>query len=118
MVPTKIGKRYAVIATPVGTHEALLYKDMALATKFGQQSGQTLLMDAVTDQTIVMTSKPELYSWGVPASSATIVATLKNPTSRATIFHYDVGDPLTDGSLAPSCRGAFSRTSRIRFSRS
>ena len=50
---------------------------------------------------------PKSVSWGIPNNSAIKVASLANDPSRYSIFAYDTGAPLVDGTLAPARRVAF-----------
>ncbi|MBM3878292.1 MAG: hypothetical protein FJ387_00980 [Verrucomicrobia bacterium] len=53
-------------------------------------------------------SSPQRFTWGVPAASAAIVATLADNPTRATIYAYDTGALLIDGlTKAPARRVHF-----------
>ena len=115
VVPVTVGARFASVAVPVIVWEPFLYPDMRMtaagSAKRGEEAGQTQvkvvapshpLAAGLTGSPTVQTPATAL-SWGVPAASADVVATVAANAGRATVFSYSTGDAMATGT-APADR--------------
>ncbi|MFK8025663.1 MAG: sulfatase-like hydrolase/transferase [Ilumatobacter sp.] len=107
VVPGTVGDAFTSLAVPVVSSEALLFDDLEIATSAGQakdQNGVRLTADA---SSVTTSSTRRSYAWGVAVPSASVIATLRSNTARATVFTLEAGATLADGSSAAECRGGF-----------
>ncbi len=95
---------------PVLVYKPWIYGNMGLAGTFGSASGTSVSianpaspLAAGLSGTVPITTTSGPVGYGTPAASAEVVATA---SGRATLFAYEAGDVLTDGSAAASCRVA------------
>ena len=115
VVPATVGTRFSSVAVPVIVWEPFLYPDMKMtatgSAKRGEEAGQTQvkvvapshpLAAGLTGSPTVQTPATAL-SWGVPAATADVVATVAANAGRATVFSYSTGDAMATGA-APADR--------------
>lgn len=110
--------KYLNIAIPVINYEAAVYDNMLMTTDVdgvtrGTIGTQTDLFITAVNHPItigiatgvqtVMTA-PETFTFGVPAASADILATLAGDQTKAAIFVYEQGDLLIDGTTPAAGR--------------
>jgi hypothetical protein len=112
-----IGATFKTVAAPVWVSKPWLLDDQAMTgpvagTDYGTTSTDQVVIAAPSHPlaagytgTITMTSGPNTTQFGVPGPAATTVATSNgNPT----IFVYEPGAGLADGTVTPGCRIALS----------
>jgi hypothetical protein len=115
-----IGNSLNATPVPILTWESWLYDDLGLTgTQVGQDFGlapkqtqvsvvadDSLLAGGLTGEVEVYGKKDELR-WGKPGDQALTIATLPGQGEKATIFAYDAGVTLADGTVAPARRVGF-----------
>ncbi len=99
---------YRLTPVPVLVYKPWIYNDMGLASAFGSASGTGVSITSPSSPlaaglsgTASLTTTRGPVPWGTPAPSAEVIAT---STGQASLFAYDTGDQLIDGSQARSCR--------------
>jgi len=119
ILPGNVGNRFNLVAVPMIVYEASLYDNLGLtgtaaSTDFGRKENQTQLhmtgshfLTAGLTGNVIVGDAPASFSWGKPAPAAIVAATLRNDTTRATIFAYDEGAMLANGTTSPARRVAF-----------
>jgi hypothetical protein len=119
--PNQVGATFRNDPRPVMLWRYDLFDNMAMTgaqldVDFGLAFAQTQLELVDNDTSIgeglpagptLITVTNDIYSWGVPAPTSHVVATLLGDSSRAAIFAYDQGDVLIDNSLALGKRVGF-----------
>lgn len=118
VAPNKVGNKFSLVSVPVLVFEPWLYDNLGLTgpvarTDYGRSSLQSQLRMSGTHPltgglsgvVTVGTSSANL-SWGKPGADAVVAATLKNNTSRPTIFAYEANALLANGTAAPARRVA------------
>ena len=112
-----VGDRFTTIDIPVICFESYLYDDLKMTAAqpkkdYGNWRRQdTIYLNAV-DESITtnhqgqvrVTSRRRIIGWGIPASSATIIAFLNRFSDRATIFTYEEDAQLVNEMPAPARR--------------
>ncbi|MEM7276285.1 MAG: PKD domain-containing protein, partial [Actinomycetota bacterium] len=115
----KVGSIFTNTPIPVLSYKSQLFDDLLLTASgsgnFGEQGSYTavdvvdpdhpIIGGAFDGQTEILTSAAKV-AWGVPGPEAQVAARRLNSSSRATLFTYDPGAALADGTLAPAARGA------------
>ena len=86
---------------------------MAASTDYGRAQNQTSLRMTGTHPLtggltgiVAVGSAASIFSWGRPGGAALVAATLRNNSARATIFGYEAGALLANGTPAPARRVA------------
>jgi hypothetical protein len=112
-----VGTTFYDVAEPVWVAKPWTLDDMGMTgpasgVDFGTSPGSIITIDnpahplaAGLDGDVTITSSNKTVSWGVPGGDGTVVATLD---ALPTIFVYDAGALLADGTTAAGCRLAFS----------
>ena len=107
---------FAPVATPLVSWKPWSYSPLHLTgstggVDFGNVSSSTVAITntqhplaAGLSGTVAITSSTQTTGWGVPASSADVVATV---SGKPGLFAYRSGDPLVGGTTAPACRVGF-----------
>ena len=107
---------FTSVATPLVSWKPWSYDPLDLTgptanADYGNASASTLAfpnaqhpLAAGLSGTVAITSSPQTIGWGVPATSADVVATV---TGKPGLFAYRAGDPLVGGAPAPACRVGF-----------
>jgi acyl-CoA thioesterase-1 len=117
VAPGKVNNKFTQVAVPVLVFEPYLYDNLGMTgpdagTDFGRSIQDSLRMSGTHPLTaglagvVIVSTTPVKFSWGKPGAAAIVAATLKNNTSRPTIFAYRAGDLLASGTTAPSRRVA------------
>jgi acyl-CoA thioesterase I len=118
VAPGKVNNKFTQVAVPVLVFEPYLYDNLGMTgavagTDFGGSGLQDSLRMSGTHPltaglagVVAVGTAPVKFSWGKPGAAATVAATLKNNTSRPTIFAYRAGDLLASGTTAPARRVA------------
>jgi hypothetical protein len=114
---TPLGNAFSGGNVPVVTWERMLFDEFGLTgptldTHYGLEAGQTelTLVDpchpaaAGLEGTVTVFTAAADATWGVPAVSATTIATSVNDSSHASLFAIETGDGLYDGTPAPARR--------------
>lgn len=127
-----VNTKFRNVAVPVVTWESYLFDDLGMVSaqsgNYGTISGQTKVTMTTEPHPLAaglhgyasyeqnVFGAPGDMSWGKPASSATVIATLASDSSKATIFAYDKGDQMV-GMSAPARRVAlmFHNSSDVYF---
>ncbi len=115
--PAKVGDTFRDAAVPVITWERFMYGNLgmtAAGSGRGEVSSQRDLSVVALDHPLAaglagrvrVQNSSTNFSYGVPSSDATVVATTVANSSRATIFAYDAGDTMV-GHVAPARRVGF-----------
>jgi acyl-CoA thioesterase-1 len=114
-----VGNKFNQVAVPLIVYEASLYDNLGLTgtaagTDFARRQNQTQLrivgtspLTAGLSGLVTVANSVSSFSWGKPAASAVVAATLKGDSTRATIFGYNAGAMLASGTSAPARRVAF-----------
>ncbi|NET48837.1 MAG: hypothetical protein F6K09_08950, partial [Merismopedia sp. SIO2A8] len=116
---SKIGTTFTNVTTDIMTWEPFLYDDLDMTGgragidfgfAFGNQVDITNaghgLANGLTDEIGVYGDRANL-SWARPGTSADIIATLPDDSDKATIFAYDEGSTLVNGTATPGKRLGF-----------
>lgn len=111
-----IGNTFTDVAVPVLLWETWLYDDMEMCgstsdTDYGTDEGATAVTIAASSHPLAAglsgtVTTGQACGWGVPASSADIVATVPGNGGQAAIFAYEQGDEMVEGT-APARRVGF-----------
>lgn len=116
-ISTRVADKFLSVEKPVLVLEPAILDDMRMTegTDMGTVTGTMItvqpaagaLAAGLSGDTTVVTA-PSIFIWGIPATSATVVAKVMSSTStqRATIFTYEKGATLVSG-FATGKRGAF-----------
>jgi acyl-CoA thioesterase-1 len=116
VAPGKVGNKFNQVAAPVIAFEPGVYDNLGLTgpvsgTDFGGKSDQSQIrmsgthpLTAGLSGLVTVGTSPAKFSWGKPGASAVIAATLKSTSARATIFGYEAGASLANGTSAPARR--------------
>jgi hypothetical protein len=114
VVPSKVGGRFTHVPLPVVTWEPYLYDDMLMSAAGSAENTTASSTINVVDAgdplaagltgTVAVTTAAYPLSFGRPGPGARVVAAVPGRPDRATVFAYDAGSPLVDGSLAPELR--------------
>jgi acyl-CoA thioesterase I len=115
----KIGATFAATAVPVVTWEGGLFDDLGLTgptlgVDYGETAGtdqrkrvvmtvSTHPLAAGLSGTVTVSDPASRFMWGLPASSAALVATLENDPTKYAVFGYESGATMFSGS-APARR--------------
>lgn len=98
-----VGARFRTATQPIILSEPLLYDELgmvdATAGSLGEADGQNSLRIAAPGHplaagltgTSMVTGVPADFGWGVPTSSAVVVATIVDQPGQAAVFAYDTG---------------------------
>ena len=99
-----VGSKFRDVAVPVILWESGLFDDMQMTSASGGNgtTGSQTQVNVVNSSHPlaaglsgqVTTSAAKTYSWGVPSSSADIVARLSSDNTKSTIFAYETGRPM------------------------
>ena len=115
---SKVATKFRLSTIPVVTWEPYLYDDMGMTgtvagtdygLSFGEQnisvvnSGHPLAGGLSAGTTALSSVTTNDFGWGVPESSAVIIATISGQPTEAAIFAYDSGDTMP-GLTAPARR--------------
>jgi len=118
VAPGKVGSKFTQVAIPVLAFEPYVYDDMGMTgtvagTDFGRSGIQTRMrivgthpLTAGLSGIVTIGDAAANLSWGVPGAAAVIAATLQGNSTRATIFAYEAGSLLANGTAAPARRVA------------
>jgi lysophospholipase L1-like esterase len=118
VAPGNVGDKFNQVSASVIAFEPGVYDNLGMTgpisgTDFGRSSDQTDLRMSGTHPltagfagVITVGSSAAKFSWGKPGAAAVIAATLKNNSSRPTIFAYEAGASLANGTFAPARRVA------------
>ena len=105
-----VADTYRQTPVPILLYKPWIYDDMGLAGAYGTFIGSSVgIVDSTSplaaglSGTVSINTVNGPFGWGDPAASADIIATT---SAGATLFAYDTGDVLVDGSEAASCRVA------------
>jgi hypothetical protein len=113
-----VSTKFTNLAVPVITWEDALYDEMGLtldgAAGHGIQNSQQTVsiaapghpLGAGLSGVVTANAAPATYSWGAPAASAVIAATLSGANPSAVIFGYESGAAMI-GQSAPARRIGF-----------
>jgi hypothetical protein len=115
-----VAAKYRALPTPVIVMNSAVFDDMRMTgtmanTAFGTVNGRAIVMaqgqtahplSAGLSGTVNVAGGNAPLNWGVPAATATIIATLPNAAQRATIFGYESG-AMMQGQVAPAKRLGF-----------
>ncbi len=116
VAPGKVGNKFNQVSAPVIAFEQGVYDNLGLTgpvsgTDFGRASNQTQIrmsgthpLTAGLSGLVAVGTSAAKFSWGKPGASAVIAATLKSNSSRPTIFGYEAGALLANGTSAPARR--------------
>jgi PKD repeat protein len=115
--PSKVGSMFRDVAVPVLTWERFLYANLgmtAAGSSRGEISGQRTLNIVAPDHPIAagfsgpttVQNSSAKFTYGVPGSEATVVATAAANSVRATIFAYETASSMV-GLSAPARRVGF-----------
>ncbi len=113
-----VGTALTTVDTPVVNSEYLLHDDLGLtangSANRNEQGGQNaidivdpanpIVDNAFSSGSLVVFSKFSRATWGRPAATADIVATIEGDQTRATLFAYEDGATLANGDAAPARR--------------
>lgn len=112
VVPSKVGETLADVAAPVLTWEGYLFDDMAMSAS--GETGRTYRSHSIVDPLHPLAAgasgNARVYnnehklSYGMPGPDADVVASVPGRPEQATVFAYDRGDTLVDGTAAPGRR--------------
>jgi hypothetical protein len=109
---------YRTFAFPVLVMNSALFDDMRMTANGGQNLGTTSareveikvpehpLAAGLTGRVAIGAANSAL-SWGVPGPSATVVATLTDQATRATVFGYEEAVTMAQNQKAPARRVGF-----------
>ncbi|HWN05559.1 MAG TPA: SGNH/GDSL hydrolase family protein [Steroidobacteraceae bacterium] len=118
VAPGKVGNKFNQVPVPVLTFEPSVYDNLGMTgtvagTDFGQSATQTQMrvvgthpLAAGLSGVVTIGNAPVRLSWGKPGASAAVAATLKGNSTRATIFGYEAGSQLVNGTSAAARRVA------------
>lgn len=118
VAPGKIGTKFNQVQVPVLTFEPWIYDNLGMTgtvarTDYGRSGSQTQLrivgthaLTAGLSGVVTVGNAPASLAWGKPGPDAVVAATLKGNSTRATIFAYESGSLLADGTAAPARRVA------------
>jgi len=112
-----VSNKFTDVAVPVLTWESYIFDDLKLTgatteTDFGVTAGQTTL-DIVNSShpaaggltgTVTVFVGVRNMRWGVTATGGVSIATLPGAPQQATVFVFDTGAELIDGTAAPARR--------------
>lgn len=115
IIGSQVNTKFTDVKVPVLTWEPELYSDLGMthdiAGSDGRASNQnlvTLIGDHTLTGGLAGTAKVVTYSqymsWGVPSEDAIVAGHLVGDPSKATVFGYEAGSLLANGSLAPAKR--------------
>jgi Bacterial surface protein, Ig-like domain/Putative Ig domain/Immunoglobulin domain len=121
VVPNDIGVLFRNDTRPVMLWQPRLFDDMGMTgivtgSDYGSAAGQsqlelldnpTVIGDGFTPGPVLATTRLQNFAWGVPGSTAHVVATLVGNSTAAAIFGYDEGTILIDGTFAMGRRLGF-----------
>jgi hypothetical protein len=110
--------KYRNVTIPVISYESAIFDDMLMTTDVdtvtrGTVASQTDLFVTALNHPITLgigtgvrtvTTAPETFTFGVPAPSADILATVAGDQTKATIFVYEPNDLLIDGTTPAAGR--------------
>lgn len=114
----KVSNKFNQVSVPVIVYEPWLYDNLGLTgagarTDYGRAQNQTKLRMTGTHPLtggltgiVTVGSSASSFSWGKPGAAAVVAATLRNNTTRPTIFAYEAGALLANGTPAPARRVA------------
>lgn len=112
-----LGSEFREVSVPVMTWESEIYDDMGMApdsrgasgTSAGQYAGRIAAPEsplaADLNERVRLTRKKGTFSWARPSAAARVV-TVPNDPSKAVVFAYDKGEPMS-GLPAPARRIGF-----------
>jgi acyl-CoA thioesterase I len=118
VAPGKVGNKFNQVPVPVLAFEPSVYDNLGMTgtvsgTHFGRSGTQTQMrvvgthaLTAGLSGVVTVGNSPASFSWGRPGEAAVVAATLKGNASRATIFAYEAGSQLANGSSAAARRVA------------
>ncbi|MGH8222300.1 MAG: SGNH/GDSL hydrolase family protein [Woeseiaceae bacterium] len=118
VAPGKVSNKFNQVSVPVIVYEPWLYDNLGLTgavarTDYGRAQNQTKLRMTGTHPLtgglsgiVTVGSAASAFSWGKPGAAAVVAATLRNNTARPTIFAYEAGALLANGTTAPARRVA------------
>jgi hypothetical protein len=117
---TLVTTNFRDVTVPVITMNRLLYDDMKLTdttsgTHYGSNSEQQYadmsdtshpIASGFTGDDVRINTTGVSVSWGIPSTNATIVAKLKDSSTKALVFAYESGSEMV-GMNAPARRAGF-----------
>jgi acyl-CoA thioesterase-1 len=118
VAPGKVSNKFNQVPVPVLAFEPSVYDNLGMTgtvatTDFGTSGVQTQMrvvgthpLTAGLSGIVTISNSAAKLSWGKPSADAVVAATLKGNSTRATIFAYEVGDILANGTAAPARRVA------------
>lgn len=118
VAPGKVSNKFTPVSVPVIVFEPWLYDNLGMTgdvakTDYGRAGNQTQIrMSGAHPLTgglsglVTVGSSAASFSWGRPGAEAVVAATLKSNAARPTIFAYEAGALLADGTAAPARRVA------------
>jgi len=118
VAPGSVKNKFNQVSVPVIVYEPWLYDNLGLTgvvarTDYGRAQNQTKLRMTGTHPltggltgTVTVGSAASSFSWGKPGAAAVVAATLRNNATRPTIFAYEAGTLLANGTPAPARRVA------------
>lgn len=112
VVPATVADAFREIETPVILWEGYLFDDMAVSSK--GETTRTYREITISDPSHLLAARaagdarvytaPHRLSYGTASPDADVVATVPRRPEQATIFAYDRGDSLVDGSIVAGRR--------------
>ena len=118
VAPGKVGNKFTQVPVPVLAFEPSVYDNLGMTgtvagTHFGRSSIQTQIrvvgthpLTAGLSGFVTIGNSAAHLSWGRPGAAAVVAANLKGDSSRATIFGYEAGALLVNGTTAAARRVA------------
>ena len=118
VAPGKVSNKFNQVPVPVLAFEPWVYDNLGMTgtvaqTDFGRSGNQTQLrivgthpLTAGLSGIVTVGNAPASLSWGKPGAAAVVAATLKGNSTRATIFAYEAGALLANGTAAAARRVA------------
>lgn len=118
VAPGKISNKFNQVPVPVLTFEPWVYDNLGMTgtvarTDYGRSGNQTQMrmvgthaLTAGLSGVVTIGNAAASLSWGKPGAAAVVAATLKGNSTRATIFAYEAGSLLANGTAAPARRVA------------
>ena len=119
VISSKIANKFNALSRPVMSYEPFLYDNLGLTgfeanQDFGVLTNQSAIevvgnseLSAGFSGVVNTTTIPANLSWGVVGSDAIVAATVLGDSTRATIFGYEAGSELANGSTTPARRVGF-----------
>lgn len=118
VAPGRVNNKFTGVAVPVLAFEPWLYDNLGMtgsvaSTHYGRSGNKTQIrvigthpLAAGLSGVVTVSNSPVSQSWGKPGAAAVVAATLKGNSSKATIFGYEAGAELFNGTAAPARRVA------------